>query len=102
MRGPRHLERAVGGPAALDALDDTRLPDEARYPLAMSKTSVEIDRDIAREAAAILGTTTLRETIDASMREVVHAKRRLELVALLSEEGRFDFEAAENAWGASD
>lgn len=65
----------------------------------MAKTSVEIDRDIAVEAAEILGTTTLRETIDASMREVVHAKRRLELIALLAEEGRFDFEAADRAWG---
>lgn len=66
----------------------------------MSKTSIEIDRDIAREAAAILGTTTLRDTIDASMREVVDAQRRLELIALLGEEGRFDFAAAERAWGA--
>ncbi len=68
----------------------------------MAKTSVDVDRDIAREAAVILGTTTLRDTIDASLREVVHAKRRLELVALLSEEGRFDFEAAEQAWGADE
>ena len=68
----------------------------------MSKTSVEVDRDIAREAAAILGTTTLRETIDASLREVVNAKRRLELVALLGEEGRFDFQAAAPAWGAEE
>lgn len=68
----------------------------------MAKTSVEIDRDIAREAAAILGTVTLRDTIDASLREIVHAKRRLELVALLGEAGRFDFEAAEHAWGADE
>lgn len=68
----------------------------------MSKTSVDVDRDIARQAAAILGTTSLRETIDAAMREVVNAKRRLELVALLSEEGRFDFEAAAHAWGADE
>jgi Arc/MetJ family transcription regulator len=66
----------------------------------VAKTSVEIDKDIAREAAAILGTTTLRATIDASLREVVHAKCRLELVAMLTEEGRFDFEAAKHAWGA--
>jgi Arc/MetJ family transcription regulator len=65
----------------------------------MAKTSVDVDRDIAREAAEILGTSTLRDTIDASLREVVHAKRRLELVALLAEEGRFDFDAAEHAWG---
>ena len=68
----------------------------------MSKTSVEIDRDIARQAAAILGTRTLRETINASMQEVVDARRRLELVALLSEPGRFDFSAAERAWGDSE
>lgn len=66
----------------------------------MTKTSVEVDRDIADEAAAILGTTTLRDTINASLREVVHAKRRLELIAMLGEEGRFDFDAAEHAWGA--
>ncbi len=71
----------------------------SRYHLGMSKTSVEIDQDIAREAAAVLGTKTLRDTIDAALREVVHAKRRLELVALLGEDGRFDFEAAEQPWG---
>ena len=68
----------------------------------MSKTSVEIDRDIASQAAEILGTTTLRETIDASLREIVNAKRRLELIALLQEPGRFDLEAVEDAWGGVD
>ena len=65
----------------------------------MSKTSVEIDRDIVRQAAAILGTITLRDTIDASLREVVNAKLRLELVEMFAEPGRFDFDAAEHAWG---
>lgn len=41
----------------------------------------------------------MRETIDAALRDVVNAKRRLELVALLSEEGGFDFDAVEGAWG---
>jgi len=68
----------------------------------MSKTSVEIDQDILHEAAEILGTQTLRATIDAALREVVHAKRRLELIALLRQEGRFDFDAAEQAWGADE
>ncbi|MCY3951103.1 MAG: hypothetical protein OXG69_00985 [bacterium] len=63
------------------------------------KTSVEVDRDIAAQAAEILGTTTLRDTIDAALREIVNARRRLEVVALLAEEGRFDFGAAERAWG---
>ena len=68
----------------------------------MSKTSVEIDRDIAAQAATILGTSTLRDTIDASLREIVNARRRLELVALLSEPGRFDFDIVEDAWGGAD
>jgi Arc/MetJ family transcription regulator len=67
--------------------------------MSMTKTSIEIDADIAREAGAILGTTTLRATVDAALHEVVGAQRRLELVAMLSEPGRFDFDTAERAWG---
>jgi Arc/MetJ family transcription regulator len=68
----------------------------------MSKTSVEIDSYILRQAAEILGTTTLRATIDAALHEVVDAQRRLEVVSLLAQEGRFDFEAAERAWGVDE
>ncbi len=68
----------------------------------MAKTSMEIDHDILEEAARILGTHTLRATVDAALREVVHAKRRLELIALLGEDGRFDFTAAAHAWGGDD
>jgi len=68
----------------------------------VSKTSVEIDRDIAAQAADILGTATLRDTIDAALREIVNARRRLELMALLSEPGRFDFDVIEGAWGGDD
>ena len=66
----------------------------------ITKTSVEVDQDILRGAADILGTRTLRATIDAALREVVHARRRLELIAMSSQEGRFDFEEAEHAWGS--
>jgi len=65
----------------------------------MPKTSIEIDRDIVTQAAAILGTATLKETVDAALHEVVRAQKRLKLIELLSEPGRFDFEAAERAWG---
>jgi hypothetical protein len=51
------------------------------------------------KAAAILGTATLRDTVDASRREIVDAKRRLELIALLSEPKRFDFDTADAASG---
>ena len=66
------------------------------------KASVAVDQEIAAQAAEILGTSTLAETVDAALREIVNLRRRLELVALLSEEGRFNFEAAEQAWGGDD
>jgi predicted nucleic acid-binding protein/Arc/MetJ family transcription regulator len=68
----------------------------------VAKTSVEIDANITREAAEILGTKTLRATINAALAEIVNARRRLELIALLSQEGRFDFRAAEHAWGGDE
>ena len=68
----------------------------------MSKTSVEIDRDIASQAANILGATTLRDTIDASLREIVNAKRHLELIALLQQLHRYDLDTADHAWGGED
>jgi Arc/MetJ family transcription regulator len=66
------------------------------------KTSVEVDPDILQQAAKILGTTTLRATIDAALREIVHARRRLELIALLGQDGRFDFEDIERAWDSDE
>ncbi len=60
--------------------------------MAVARTSVDVDRDVARPAAAILGTRTLGQVVDA--------KQRLELISILSWEGRFDFDAAEQAWGA--
>lgn len=85
------------GRCAPEALLSSR--ERNRYRTAVAKTSVNVDRDVAAEAAKILGTRTLRETIDASLREVVNAQRRLELLDLLAEPGRFDFAAAEEAWG---
>ena len=68
----------------------------------MSKTSIEIDKDVASQAAEILGTTTLRETVHASLLEVVNAKRRVEVIALLSDPKRFDFNDNELAWGGKE
>ncbi|NOX30286.1 MAG: hypothetical protein GXP35_09610, partial [Actinobacteria bacterium] len=59
----------------------------------------EVDRDIAEQAAQILGTTTLRATIDASLREIVNAKRRLELISLLQDPDRYELDTSTDAWG---
>jgi Arc/MetJ family transcription regulator len=43
------------------------------------KTTLEIDDDKVSKAAAVLGTSTLRETVDRSLEEVIAlaARRRL-------------------------
>lgn len=43
------------------------------------KTSIEIDRVAANQAAEILGTKTLKDTVDAALREVVSAELRRQL-----------------------
>ena len=43
------------------------------------KTSIEIDKKLASEAAEVLGTRTLRDTVDSALREVVRAQLRHEL-----------------------
>jgi Arc/MetJ family transcription regulator len=43
------------------------------------KTTVDVDRDAAAEAAEVLGTTTLKDTVNAALREVVNAELRRDL-----------------------
>lgn len=52
------------------------------------KTSVEIDDELLEEARRILETRTIKDTIEASFREVVRADaRRREVEALAGMEG---------------
>ena len=43
------------------------------------KTTVDVDRELADEAAAILGTRSLKDTVNTALREVVAAKYRRQL-----------------------
>ena len=40
------------------------------------KTTIDVDRAAADEAASILGTATLKDTVNAALREVVNAEHR--------------------------
>ena len=40
------------------------------------KTTIDVDRQLAEEAAAILGTPTLKATVNQALREVVDAELR--------------------------
>jgi Arc/MetJ family transcription regulator len=44
----------------------------------VAKTAIDIDRDLADRAAAILGTDTLRATVDHALRDVVERSARAE------------------------
>ena len=65
----------------------------------VAMASVLVDKDLAQRAAEILGTKSLSETIHVALLEVVNARKRLEGIDLLSQPERFDFDAAEAAWG---
>ncbi|NNH75373.1 DUF2191 domain-containing protein [Nocardia uniformis] len=54
----------------------------------MAKTSVEVDPTKLDRAKAILGTETLRDTIDAALREVIRIDSVRRLVDL-AEDGAF-------------
>jgi Arc/MetJ family transcription regulator len=45
------------------------------------KTTVDVDKEAADLAAGILGTKSLRDTVNAALREVVAAERRRRLAA---------------------
>ncbi|WP_432561152.1 type II toxin-antitoxin system VapB family antitoxin [Kineococcus sp. SYSU DK003] len=42
----------------------------------MSKTHIDIDDDLLAQVAAITGTTTKRDTVEAALRATLHRERR--------------------------
>lgn len=54
----------------------------------MAKTSVDIDMDRLGQAKEILGTETIRDTIDAAIRDVIRRAAVQDLVSL-AESGAF-------------
>jgi Arc/MetJ family transcription regulator len=68
----------------------------------MAKTSVDIDMDKLDKVRGILGTESIRETINAAFREVIRIAAVRDLVAL-GEDGAFGFllepGAEERMWG---
>ena len=43
------------------------------------KTTIDVDKALAAEAAAMLGTKTLKETVNVALQEVVDSRLRSEL-----------------------
>jgi hypothetical protein len=69
-------------------------------PTRRRKTSFEIDFEKLDRARNLLGTTTITETVDAALDEVLALERRRELVDLLFVEDVLDLEDAEIMSGA--
>ena len=54
----------------------------------MRKTSVEVDHGLIERAGELLGTSSIKETIHAALREVLRGEaRRQEIAALASMDG---------------
>ena len=51
----------------------------------MRKTSVEIDDQLVEQARALLGTSSIKETIDGALREVIRREARRQEVRALAE-----------------
>jgi hypothetical protein len=64
------------------------------------KTSFEVDFDKVERAKKLLGTTTLTDTVDAALDEVIALQRRRELVDLLFTDDRIELDNAEVMAGA--
>ncbi|MEO5841767.1 MAG: hypothetical protein ABIQ73_07855 [Acidimicrobiales bacterium] len=65
------------------------------------KTSFEVDFDKVERAKQLLGTTTLTDTVDAALDEVIALEQRRQLVELLFSGADLDLDNAEvmaSAW----
>jgi Arc/MetJ family transcription regulator len=51
------------------------------------KTSLVIDREKVARAKKILGTTTLAETVDAALEDVINHERRMQLLEQIKRDG---------------
>jgi Arc/MetJ family transcription regulator len=68
----------------------------------VSRTKIDLDDDVLKEAMRILGTTTKKETVNAALREVVQRIKRIEAFEKLYEMGqRGDFDQAAQAHAAA-
>ena len=64
------------------------------------KTSFEIDTEKVAVAKEVLGTTTLTDTVDAALAEVVKLRQRRQLVELLFRPGALALDEPETMRGA--
>ena len=70
-------------------------------PRRRRKTSFEVDFAKVEEAKALLGTSTLTDTVDAALGEVIRLQERRRLVEMLFTPGVLDLDDADimrSAW----
>ena len=64
------------------------------------KTSFEVDFDKVETVKAVLGTSTLTDTVDAALDEVIKLQQRQRLVELLFTKGRLQLDDPDVMAGA--
>ena len=66
----------------------------------MRKTSVVVDDRLLEQVRSLLGTASIRDTIDRALREIVRIEARRQEIAALSEMDGLDLANAEVMVGA--
>jgi hypothetical protein len=61
--------------------------ESARHESKPDKTSLLIDRNKVARVKGILGTTTIAETVDAALEDVINHDRRMSLLERIKREG---------------
>ena len=56
----------------------------------MNKTGIVIDRRMLEQVRSLLGTDSIRDTIDRALREILRAEARRQEIAALSRMDRLD------------
>ena len=75
--------------------------NETSGDIRMRKTSVDIDGDLIEQARSVLGTSSIKATIDAALREVLRAEARRQEIRVLSRMDGLDLakqEVMAKAW----
>lgn len=72
----------------------------SRYPRTMTKRLVDIDDELLAQAREVLGTATMKDTVNRSLREVVNAELRRDHVRRLTTMEGLDLDDPEVMAGA--
>jgi Arc/MetJ family transcription regulator len=83
-------------PPILDISDGV----EKRYIVALRKTTLAIDDELIRQAAQVLGTHGIKQTVDAALHEAIERREREKFIARITSMDGLDLDDKDVMAGA--